>query len=304
MLDLRRLEILHRFASLGSISAVAADMGYSPSAISQSLATLEKEVGIALLERTAQRANLTDAGRVLVGHAGPILDAVEAAQSEMLARAGTVAGRVDLSTIPGLAVTVAPFLAEVQRVHPALTVVAHEIDSTQAAAAVLDGRSDLAIVDDWNQETTEVASGLDVHLLRREPVVLAVPAGHELASRRSPVTVAVLRRLLETDTLLCAPLGQLSRTATDERLRSIGAAPVQRWEFEGLQVLASLVAAASGVALLPLTIADAEPGVVALELVPRMHRRVLAATRNTIRHDPAIQACLDASRRAFEPRDG
>jgi DNA-binding transcriptional LysR family regulator len=79
MLDLRRLSLLQRFAALGSINATAAEVGYSPSAVSQQLATLEREAGIALIERTAQSANLTDAGRELAEQAAEILSAVETA---------------------------------------------------------------------------------------------------------------------------------------------------------------------------------------------------------------------------------
>jgi DNA-binding transcriptional LysR family regulator len=301
MLDLRRLEILHRFSVLGSIAAVATDMGYSASAISQQLSTLEREAGVALLERTAQRANLTDAGRELAEHAGGILDAVETAQSLMRARAGTVSGRIVLSCIPGLAASLAPFLADAQRAHPALRIVAHEINSLEAASAVLEGRSDLAIVDDWAQDDRPPTSGLDVHLLRREPIVLAVHRSNAFAERTSPVTDSALRRVVETDRLLCATTGQLSRIATDERLEQAGAEPIQRWEFEGLHVLGSLVATDSGVALLPAGIADEQDDVVGLPLTPRMYRRIFAVTRSTVAHDPSIEACLEAARRAFAP---
>jgi len=301
MLDLRRLDVLHRFSTLGSINAVAIDMGYSPSAISQQLSTLEREAGVALLERTAQRANLTDAGRELAEHAAGILDAVERAQSLMRARAGTIGGRVVLSCIPGLAAALAPFLADAQHEHPALRIVAHEINSTEAASAVLEGRSDVAVVDDWTQDARPPRSGLDVHLLRREQIVLAVNRTHELAGRSTPVSASALRTVVETDTFLSATSTQLSRIATDERLASAGADPVQRWEFEGLHVLGALVATNSGVALLPTSIAEEQDDVVGLPLAPRMYRRILAVTRSTIAHDPAIETCLTAARKAFAP---
>jgi DNA-binding transcriptional LysR family regulator len=274
-------------------------MGYSPSAISQQLSALEREAGIALLERTAQSANLTDAGRELASLAGGILDSVEAAQSRMRARAGTISGTVTLSCIPGLAVVLAPHLAAVQREHPELTIVAHEIDSTEAETAVLDGRSDLAVVDSWAVGARLGSSGLDVHDLRREEVALTVPAAHPLSTRSTPMSETALRQVVQTDIWLCTPVGQLSRAAIDERLEAIGAEPQRRWEFEGLHVLAALVTADSGVALLPSGITDTQPGVVCLPLRPKMYRRILAVTRNTIRHDPAIEACLEAARQAF-----
>jgi DNA-binding transcriptional LysR family regulator len=308
MLDLRRLEILHRFAVRGTITATAADLGYSPSAISQQLAVLEREAGVALIERTARRASLTDAGRELAEHAVRILDAAEAARSRMRARARTVGGQVTVSCIPGLAPALAPHLAALARQHPELSVVARETGSAVAAAAVLDRRYDLAVIDDWSGRAPAVGAGLAAHRLHRERIVLAVPADHPLAEAPGdglaeapgrPVTGARLRGTVRSGTWLCAPIGLLSRTAGDQRLTAVDAVPLRRWEFEGLHVIAALVAAGAGVAFLPAGVADGQPGVTGLPLVPGMHRDILALTRSAAREDPAIDACLRAARRSL-----
>jgi DNA-binding transcriptional LysR family regulator len=302
MLDLRRLTLLQRFASLGSINATAAEVGYSPSAVSQQLATLEREAGIALIERTAQSANLTDAGRELAEQATVILAAVETAESRMRARAGTISGRVDVSCIPGLATGLAPHLAALQREYAELEIVAHETETARAAAALLDRSSDVAVIDDWTEAPVAAATGLTVHRLGREQVVLAVPADHEAAARSGPVGALRLREIVTDETWLCAPPGQLSRAAGDERLAEADAHPSHRWEFEGLNVLARLVGTGSGVALLPESIAEDEPGVVGLPLRPRMYRYVHILTRSTTLQDPAIARCVSAVRDALDPR--
>ncbi|MFE6098256.1 LysR family transcriptional regulator [Streptomyces massasporeus] len=302
MLDLRRLEILYRFAARGTITATAADLGYSPSAVSQQLAALEREAGVALLERTAQRASLTDAGRELAEHAGRILAATEAAESRMRRRAGTIGGRVALSCIPGLAPVLAPHLATLQRDHPELSVVAHETGSSTAAAAVLDRSYDLAVIDHWAAEAPAQVSGLVAYRLHREEVVLAVPVGHSLAGRPGPVTVARLRDAVRDETWLCAPPGRLSRMAGDERLAAADAVPLRRWEFEGLHVQAAVVATGAGLALLPAELAGEHAAIRALPLSPRMHRTILALTRGTAREDPAVSACLHAARLALGGR--
>ncbi|MFE6685633.1 LysR family transcriptional regulator [Streptomyces sp. NPDC057743] len=299
MLDLRRLDILHRFATRGTITATAADLGYSPSAVSQQLAALEREVGVALIERTAQSASLTDAGRELVEHAAGILDAVETAHSRMHARAGTISGRVSISCIPALAPVLAPHLAALQGQHRELAVVAHETGSTTAAAAVIDRRYDLAVIDDWSAQPPTHSNGLAVHHLRREEVGLAVAADHPLTRAPLPISAARLREAVHSHTWLCAPVGQLSRTAGDLRLASVDADPARRWEFEGLHVLAALVATGAGIAFLPDDVARAQPGLAALPLAPRMHRTILALTRPTTREDPVIAACLGAVQEAM-----
>ena len=93
MLDLHRLRLLQEFAARGSIARTAAVLGYTPSAVSQQLAALEREAGTALLDRSARRAELTDAGRRLAGHAERILAMVEEAETDLSAEADEPAGR-------------------------------------------------------------------------------------------------------------------------------------------------------------------------------------------------------------------
>lgn len=299
MLDLRRLEMLQRFSVLGSITATAAELGYSASAISQQLTTLEREAGVALIERTAHSAALTDAGRDLVAHAVIVLAAVEAAESRMHERAGTVSGHVEVSCIPGLAVQLASELAALQDQHPGLSLVARETESRVAAGAVLDGRCDLAVVDDWSGRSVLPASGLTSHELRREPILLAVPTDEPRAKTPTPLSAASLREVVGGYTWLCAPTGQQSRVASDIRLETAGVRPRRRWEFQGMNVLAALVAADTGVAFLPATIVANSPGLTGLPLRPQMQRRVLALTRTSRQEDPALASCLAAVQRAL-----
>jgi DNA-binding transcriptional LysR family regulator len=296
MLSLRRLTVLTRFAARGSIVGVAEELGCSASAVSQQLTTLEREVGLPLIERTAHSASLTDAGRELVEHASVILAAVETAETRMRARVGTIAGRVRVSFIPGLAATAAPDLADLQGRHPALTVVALQIDSTQAAAALLDRSTDVAVIDEWGEESVTPATALRVHRGVREQIVLAVPADHAAARAHldKPVTSATLRELVQQETWLSAPSGEVSRLAGDARLAQARAIPLRRWEFEGLYVLARLVAVGAGVALLPSSTAAYERNVAAIPLQPRMYRHVRLLTRATTRDDPAVAACITA----------
>ena len=111
MLDLHRLRLLTEFAARGSIAKTAAVLGYTSSAVSQQLAALEREAGTALLDRTARRAELTDAGRRLAGHAERILAMVEEAETDLSARATEPAGRVVATAFPSAAVAFAPALA-------------------------------------------------------------------------------------------------------------------------------------------------------------------------------------------------
>lgn len=87
--------------------------------------------------------------------------------------------------------------------------------------------------------------------------------------------------------------------AGDQRLAAVNAAPLRRWEFGGLHILAALVATGAGIAFLPTGIAQDQAGVTGLRLVPRMQRNILALTRTTTQEDPAITACLHAAQQAL-----
>src|ERR671939_375026 len=94
MLDLRRLRVLREVGRCGSLSGAAAALSYTPSAVSQQISALEREVGVGLVDRGARGAVLTDAGRTLVRHADEVFGRLSAAQDELRALAGLRAGRL------------------------------------------------------------------------------------------------------------------------------------------------------------------------------------------------------------------
>src|ERR671936_327183 len=93
MLDLRRLRLLRELSERGTIAAVADALQYTPSAVSQQLAMLEREAGVPLLERAGRGVRLTDAALMLVEHADAMLERSAIAEADLAAAAGTVAGR-------------------------------------------------------------------------------------------------------------------------------------------------------------------------------------------------------------------
>src|SRR4051794_41752333 len=94
MLDLRRLRLLRELSARGTIGAVASALSYSPSAVSQQLALLEREVGVPLLERVGRNVRLTAAAQTLVAHTDVLLARVEEAEADLEATAGQITGVV------------------------------------------------------------------------------------------------------------------------------------------------------------------------------------------------------------------
>src|SRR5487761_121682 len=209
MLDLRRLWLLKEFAARGSISGTAAVLGYTPSAVSQQLAALEREAGATLLDRTARSAELTDAGRRLATHAEIILAQVEAAEADLSAQEREPSGRVSVAAFPTAAVAFAPALVRSLRAHPGVTLLLRQTQQDEGLRGVRSGEVDVALVDDWSGGIADRApSMVRLFPLLRDPLVLIVPRSHRLADPAVPVD---LRSLREPSRWMAAPAGEPSR---------------------------------------------------------------------------------------------
>jgi DNA-binding transcriptional LysR family regulator len=294
MLDLRRLRLLKEFAERGTIAATAAALGYTPSAVSQQLAALEREAGTALLDRTARSAELTDAGLRLASHAERILAAVEEAESDLSVQAREPSGRVSVAAFPTAAAAFAPALARSLRAHPGLTLLLRQTLRVEGLRQVSSAEVDVALVDDWSGSLIGTESALlRFYPLVRDPLVLVVPRGHRLADPAEPVD---LRQLRETSRWMAAPAGEPSRQAVDRLLAEAGGAPPVPWEFEGLGTILSLVARGIGIAAVPrLALAAGEARVVVRELPDGSPaREVYAVARAASVRRPSVAVILTA----------
>lgn len=262
MLDTHRLRLLKEFAERGTIVAAAGALGYTPSAVSQQLATLEREAGVALLDRTARTAELTDAGRRLAAHAGRILALVEEAEADLAGR--DPSGRVAVTAFATAAIAFAPALARCVRAHAGLTLLLRQAAPGEGLRQVRTGEADIALIDDWSGRLPGTERGtLRFRHLLDDPLVLVVPRGHPADRPGDPVD---LRQLLG-EPWMAAPAGEPSRHAVDRLLASAGGAPPVPWEFEGLATILSLVARGIGIAALPrLVLAAGERRVAVREL--------------------------------------
>lgn len=297
MLDLTRLRLLGEFARRGSIAETAVALGYSASAVSQQLATLEREAGAALLDRTARSARLTDAGQRLAARAAQILAAVEAAEAEIAERSSTPAGPVVVAAFPAAAVAFAPTLTRQLQAYPDLTLVMRQTPAECRLTDIRAGHVDIALEVDWTGQPPatgpDSANGYTRLHLSRQPLLLAVPATHRLADPTEPIAVTALRE----ETWIATPSQEPSRQALE---RFLGGPQRVRWEFEGLGTIAALVAQAVGIALIPaMALAGRYHGIVTRELpAPAPVFDVYAVTRTAALRNPAIAATLAALRMA------
>jgi DNA-binding transcriptional LysR family regulator len=181
MLDVRRLRVLREVARCGSFSAAAESLGYTQPAISRHVALLERETGTALLERRPTGVRLTEAGRLLVGHADAILARLRDAEEDLDALLGMRAGKLRMSTVTSAAATILPLaIVEFRRRLPDVELSVSMVEPPGLPAVLRGGDVDLALC---NDESYLELPEFDGHLLFEEPLRIALPREHRLAGR-------------------------------------------------------------------------------------------------------------------------
>ena len=288
MLGVWRLQMLREVARRGSISAAAAAMSVSPSAVSQQLAVLEREAGIDLLEKAGRRVRLTDAGEALAHHADLVTDALAAAEAEMAAMRQEVSGTLRVAAFPTAARALMPsVMVRLGRLHPALRVTLKDYEAPESLSALEMDEIDVAIVDEYDESTRIRIKGIDTQEIVSDPLYLALPSDHRLA--RAEVGFADLRDELWIMDAESSRLFQVTVAAC----RAEGIEPRIRSHCKDHSVIISLVEAGLGVAVLPgLALQDRPARLILRPTKPPMSRMVLAAVREPRRPTPAIASIL------------
>ncbi|MDW5328148.1 LysR family transcriptional regulator [Plantactinospora sp. KLBMP9567] len=290
MLDVRRLRLLCDLARLGTIAAVAQAHTYTPSAVSQQLAVLEREAGVPLLERTGRRVTLTTAGRVLVRHAETVLTALEQTTAALAAVATGPTGPLRIGAFPTAVRTLLPATLVAQgHQQPGLELRVTECDPVAVPAGLRERRLDVGLLHDYDVVPVEPDPGLDTVPLLDETVFLAVPAG-------APEAADPLRDTRDAAWILASP-GTLCHTATLHVCRAAGFTPLARHHADDFVTVLALVAAGQGVSVIP-QLAAAQPPV-GVRLVPLdTRRRTRIAYRRGGASHPATAAFVSAIRAA------
>jgi DNA-binding transcriptional LysR family regulator len=293
MLDLRRLRLLRELSERGTIAAVADALQYTPSAVSQQLAMLEREAGVPLLERAGRGVRLTDPALVLVHHAHALLERAARAEADLAAAAGTVAGRARIAGFESVLLHLAlPAMEALARDAPRLRCEIVEGEPEQTLPALARGDVDLVLGDEWRHQPLRLPAGVDRHDLLDDPVRLVLPARHAAARRHAdavPLAWATGEAGMGWDEMTRRTCRGLGGFEPDVRHRTYDAT-----------VGVALVARGLAVTMLPDLALPAR--------VPRVRRRaiaegavsrtIVAATRAADATRPSIQALLGAVRDA------
>jgi DNA-binding transcriptional LysR family regulator len=170
-------------------SRAGARLHMTQPALSQQIKRLELQLGVEVFERTRSSASLSDGGRAILGAARSAVRAAESVEEIAAAVARGERGELRLGFSPGLHYIAQAVLAEAGRRLPAVRIRARQDSSGALSEEVAEGELELAL-----GFCAEPRAGTVCERLLVEPAVLAVGAGHRLASRRRPVRFEELRR--------------------------------------------------------------------------------------------------------------
>src|SRR5258708_633652 len=187
MLDVRKLRLLRELAHRATIAAVAEALCYSPSAVSQQLAALEREVGVPLLRRSGRRVTLTPAGAALAEQTEAVLALLEHASSTLAATRPRLTRPLQIRAVPTPVPTILPAaLVALGRDHPGLELMVTELDPAAVPHALRSGALDVALVHDYDYVAVRPDPALDTEPLIEEAIYLA-SSGPPPASAENPV---------------------------------------------------------------------------------------------------------------------
>jgi molybdate transport repressor ModE-like protein len=291
MLDSRRLRVLLHVARTGSLAAAAEELGYTPSAVSQQIRALEREVGSVVVERRGRGVALTQPGSALAAHAQRIVDALGAAEAEVQAIAGLRAGvlRFGWFSTAG-AILVPRAIARFGARHPDVELAIDEADPDECARRLHEGDLDVAVVYEFRDDEP-LPADLRLRLLLEDRLHIALPAGHRLARRRRIGLGELAGETWIQGVRHGSTVGTLPAAC-----RQAGFEPRIALQTDDPMAWQGLVAAGVGIAVIPqLTLAVARPDIAVRALdAPSLARRVSVARPRGRYRPPAADAMAGA----------
>lgn len=298
MIEASLLRSLVVLEAAGTVAATAEALGYTPSAVSQQLKRLERDLGVELTERVGRGIVLTPAGRVVAARAHAVLDSLEALRADVTADT-SLDGRIALATFStGERGIVAEASARLRSTAPGVDLHVIERDPPEATAALERGEVDLALLHRWIGLPAHLPPQIMTELVGEDVADLAVPVDHRFAGRDQ-----VGADELADETWASVHTGSVCHQWLLQMSAGSGRAPrVRYWSSEFASQLA-YVAAGSAIALIPRLGRGSVPAGVRMVPVvdPTPRRPVVLAWRTTREHDPLVRrlrsVLLDVGRR-------
>jgi DNA-binding transcriptional LysR family regulator len=291
MMDLNPVHVrtLQAIARSGSFSRAGESLHLSQPAISHHVRHLEHVVGVPLLVRRGRRASPTEAGAVLLEHAGRAFKVLEEAREAIQRLRGRVAGRVTVGTGATASIYLLPaLLRRVRARYPELDLVVVTGNSGELAAAVSRGELDVGVV----TLPVPAGRGLAISPFYVDRLVAIAPPGRPWR-RRAPMTAAELAR----EPVILYERGGTIRRVVDDWFRRGRATPRVAMELGNAEATKKLVSAGLGLSIVSEIAVKADVKAGALSLIPlrpALHRRIGIVRPRDRAPRPALLAVLEA----------
>jgi DNA-binding transcriptional LysR family regulator len=274
MLNPRRLRLLVELAERGTISAVAEALHFTPSTVSHGLSTLEREVGVPLLERSARSVRLTPAAQVLVEQGRSALASLGAAEADAQALGRLERGQLALATFASAGTSiVADAVGRMRASHPEVDLMLLEAEPAESLDRLAAGEIDVAVVYEFPYLPALSRPGLTMTPLLDDSVEVCLPPG--LAERASDqIPTSELRDEAFIAGRHDTPCHELAAAVC----RRAGFEPRIVFETDDIAFTCALVNAGLGVAIMPrLLLANAPVPVATRALHPAVPPRRISA---------------------------
>jgi DNA-binding transcriptional LysR family regulator len=292
--------VLREFVAQGTIAGAAEALAFTPSAVSQQLAQLQREAGVELFRKRGRRLELTDAGRMLAARAGAVLGELEQLEAGLASLAGEVRGVVRVASFQtATRALVMPALGRLAAAHPALRLELIELEAEDSLPVLARGGVDVAIAEEYEHAPRPRLAELHRDDLEPDELVLTLPRG--AVGGDGPVRLGSLSGMAWAT----AKAGTNYADTFVRACRSAGGfEPDIHHRVNDIRMLLDLVAIGGVAALLPsLGHPEEDPRVEVRELVEGpLTRALFVATRAANRGRPSTAAVVDAIRGRDDPR--
>lgn len=285
-MDERRLEMLRELDRRGSVTATAASLHVTPTAVSQQLHLLEREARATLLRRVGRGIELTDAGKELAAASVHLAAAREEVQARWDRYRGQVAGTVRLAVFPTAGQRFVPELLSRLREQPEIELIVTDLDVHTDHYAAYADRFDIVVAHRPVGDPAPVGDAFTVVPLTHERLAVAIAPDHRLAGRHRVRPVALAR-----EAWIGVPQDWPFDRILTQWFGSAGLSPRVTQRFGDLRMQEALVAAGHGVALLPRDSVDDRNGQ-RLRLLDTLDGEPTRQIEATLRPDRAARAVV------------
>ncbi len=290
-LDVNRLRVLRAVVASGTVQAAANHLGYTPSAVSQQLATLQRETGLNLFEKSGRGIAPTPMGLLLAERSDDVMDSLSRLDGLIGDLRDGRTGNVSIGTMSSAGERWIPTVAKA--LSDAFPHVLLSVDLNEAPMAVA-ASYDIDIRTEDPDDAIGSVSGYRRYELSQEPYVLLVPAEHRLAGEDS-----VPAAELESERWIDDDLHETTCSVIRNRTwQAAGFAPRYVARAADSHAAIAFVGAGVGIAALPRLAVGTPPSTVALLEIedPRPERRIVMHVREGSEANPAVACAVQTLR--------